>query len=286
METPLNLAGRESALPSTTTTEAAATYGPPAIRLWGLALAVALAAGFAAYLAGEANHGRFHDTFSDLDKETLSNKARANVAIVKLRTKVMAQRGAIYYGALGGLLGLGLGLAGGLARGSTGTAVAAGLIGLVLAGAAGAVAGLRTPAISERLYAQLSEAEMSSNVVNGLMLHAAIFLPIGLAAGLALGAACGGSERALCGLIGGLIGAALATALYEFVGLSFFHDAEPSLPLPGTAGMRLFALLAVAAGTALGAAFGVLHLSLTPTPPARPAAPKAPRSVAGAHDLS
>jgi hypothetical protein len=176
---------------------------------------------------------------------------------------------ALAYGGLGGLLGLTLGVAGGLARRSSRGAIAAGLTGLVL----GEALGLATTLLLLRWYhaSRIALTDENHNQDLGLALatHGGIWLAIGAAAGAALGLGLGGG-RLVRGIIGGILGAAIATVIYEFGGAIMFPLAETFRPTAGTAPARLLAHLSVALCVSTFALWAALHLSLRRGPAKRP----------------
>ena len=169
---------------------------------------------------------------------------------------------AIAYGALGMLLGLGLGAVGGLARGSASAAAAAGLAGLVLGGAAGA--GVTTLALPSYHAVRTAATDEDAGRDLGLALatHGGIWISVGVAAGLALGLGLGGGARLGRAVVGGLLGAVIATVIYEFGGAVGFPLSESFRPRAVTAGPRLMAHLSVALCVSAAALWAVDHLSL------------------------
>jgi hypothetical protein len=166
------------------------------------------------------------------------------------------------YGALGGLLGLGLGLCGGRLRGSWPRGVAAGALGLVVGGAAGAaLSGELVP----RYYAAIAadRARFEDDLTFPLLIHLGMWASAGVAAGLAVGVGMGSWGRGALAVLGGLLGAALGTALYEFVSALAFPMAETNLPISKERGARLLAHLAVAVVAAAGAWGAAQSLKLT-----------------------
>jgi hypothetical protein len=232
---------------------------PPAHRLWVFALLAAVVAGISAWGGGEAAQGKFRATLNDLPAAD-AVMARSTPAMKRLKETTTRRKAVVAYGLLGGLLGLYLGLAGGMSRRSTDAAVKGAVVGLVLGVAAGAgLAQVLTP-VYYRMIDRLSEAELLNDMVRGLVVHAGIWGPIGLAAGLALGVGVGGKDRIVSAALGGLLGALIATGIYELVGVSLFPTAGTGQPVaPGSVAARLIAHMMVALLVAAGAVLGARH---------------------------
>jgi hypothetical protein len=150
------------------------------------------------------------------------------------------------FAALGSLLGLALGIAGGSARRSVAAAGRAGPAGFVLGGVAAAAAARGLLPI---YFAYQNPLDHS--LVLPLLTHAGVATAAGLAGGLALGLGIGGWVSQT--LAGGLLGAAGGAILYEIVGALAFPNGGTSEPIAAAPATRLFFLLAVALLTAVGA---------------------------------
>ena len=92
---------------------------------------------------------------------------------------------AVSYGGLGMILGLTLGVAGGLARRSPGAAIAAGIVGMVVGGAAGAGMTTVLLPIYHATRAAFPDADQNNDLALALETHGGIWLAVGAAAGLA-----------------------------------------------------------------------------------------------------
>jgi hypothetical protein len=196
------------------------------IRAYVLALTAGVAAGLIAWAIGEAL----------LTPETGmgSRGGRIPVSPVVYSTR----NGMTSFGILGGSLGLGLGLAGGLLRGSARSAGLAGLVGIVLASAAGAGAARVLIPLYFRHYTGVS-------LTIPLLIHGGIWASISIAAGLAFGLGVRGPSRAIASMVPAVAGALLATFTYEIAGVLLFHAAQTDRPLPMSSGSRVFAYLVV-----------------------------------------
>ena len=172
-------------------------------------------------------------------------------------------------GTFGGILGFLMGLAGGLSARSRRAGMFAAAFGL----GAGAVAGCVAVTIAVPIY-ERAEATSAGDLTRSILLHLALWTPLGAAAGVAHGlgsrggrplvrlAACEGAAAAA-----GLVGAALGTVGYDLIGAFCFPLAETGKPLAAEPIPRLLGFTIVALGTA-----AVVALSAR-QPPA-PAAPK------------
>src|SRR5262245_22531869 len=105
---------REPVVPSQSQGPALKSGGlGPQVRIWFLVLGLALVAGVAAWLSGEFTLDYFQPS------EEAAGAAYDFRALNREMQPVSAGNGALAFGALGGLLGLALGVAGGLVRRST-----------------------------------------------------------------------------------------------------------------------------------------------------------------------
>ncbi len=221
------------------------------IRAYVLVLSAGLAAALIAWAAGE----------SMMIEETGmgSRGGRTPISPVVYSTR----NGMTSLGLLGGSLGLGLGLAGGLLRGSARSAGLAGLVGVVLGGAAGAGAAKVLVPLYFSNYSGVS-------LTVPLLVHGGLWTSISIAAGLAFGLGIGGPGRAIEAVIYAIAGALLATFTYEFAGVWLFPAAQTDRPLPLSSASRMFAYLVVGLMIGAALAFGVSrrrssNVTTTPT---------------------
>jgi hypothetical protein len=212
-------------------------------------LAAALLSGAASGLVGEAAYNHFQP--SDAASGQRFDFTRLNVE----QAQANARNGAMVYGALGGLLGLGLGLAGGLSRRSLGAAVTGAAVGLML----GAAAGGLPPFAVMPWYAGHRADEPSATTLLPILFHVALWCLLGAAAGLAYGLGRDGPRpaRLFHGALGGLIGAAVGALVYEVVGALVFWDARTNETFAATTAARALAHVCVAVFVALGAVLGL-----------------------------
>jgi hypothetical protein len=197
----------------------------------------------------------------------LPPEIRASSAQVPLETerrmRISKDRAAtLAYGALGAVLGLALGAAGGLARHSIRGGIVAALTGLILGGAAGALSTLSfLPSYHAARAAALDE-DLTKDLALALRTHGGIWVAIGAAAGIALGLGLGAGAQVAGATIGGMLGGALATVIYEFAGAVAFPVGETFRPVAATIAPRLLAHLSVAFCVSAGALWAARHLRL------------------------
>jgi hypothetical protein len=167
------------------------------------------------------------------------------------------------------VLGLARGAAGGIARHSTRTAIAAALAGLVLGAAGGAGATALILPAHHAARAKAHDEDITNDLALALRTHGAIFLAIGAAAGFALGLGLGGRTPLAPAVIGGIAGAALAAVVYELGGALIFPTTETFRPVAPAPAPRLLAQHSVARFVSAGACWAIHHLRLrhaTPCP--------------------
>jgi hypothetical protein len=164
---------------------------------------------------------------------------------------VSARNGALTFGVLGGLLGVGLGVAGGLIRRSIPGALLGGFVGLILGAAAGALPAVE---IMPWYWRHRNDDPSALSLLTPLLVHLGLWSAIGLAAGLAFGIGCGSKPiRLFEAALAGLTGAMLGTFVYEMAGAFLFPMAHTTDPFSATSGTRLLARLCVAGFVGLGA---------------------------------
>jgi hypothetical protein len=238
---------------------------------WLLVLAAGLLAGLAGFAIGEVAPKLVPPSF-ELSPEIRRNRNQIPIELER-RAGISRDRAAtIAYGGLGAVLGLALGTAGGLGRRSARAAIAAGVTGLVLGGAAGAGT---TKALLPSYHAGrdtlASVGERPEQLTNDLGLalrtHGGIWIAVGAAAGLALGLGLGGGARTARAVFGGVLGGVIASAIYEYGGAIIFPLAETFRPMAVTAAPRLLAHLSVALCVSLAAFWSANYLRLRRAPP-------------------
>lgn len=219
--------------------------------LWGWALAAGVLAGLASWAGGERIFGAFGATPQAVTGR-LSQSPEVTERSAREQVVAHTKEGAATYGNLGAATGLALGLAAGLSRRDVRASLVAAGAGLVLGGAAGAVAGLGMV----RVFYQ-NEDLFSHSLIYPMLAHGAVWSAIGVAGGMAFGIGLGGRGRIARAASGGLLGAIGATVVYELTGALAFPLARTHFPIPESPATHLLAHLAVSLLVAAGAANGV-----------------------------
>ena len=210
-------------------------------RTWMLVLAASVIASAGSWLFVEGLLHAYKASFEPISKPYPSAEDIERI------TRARIVSGTLAFGATGGLLGLMLGLAGGVSRGSIKSAALSGMTGLLLGGLAEAgVAWLTLSIIYKKLDLQ------SEDMLQTLLCHEALWAVVGVAGGLAFGLGLGGRGRWWRAAVGGLIGAALATVVYEFVGALAFATHGTHQPHGDSMVTRALAQVLVPFGTAIG----------------------------------
>jgi hypothetical protein len=172
------------------------------------------------------------------------------------------ESGTIAFAVTGALFGFLLGAEGGITRKSGKWVVVAGALGFLLGGlveAGDARLGLWL------IYTKFDP--QTEDMLQSLLGHEALWVPIGLTGGLVFGLGLGGRGRWWRGAIGGLAGAALATVIYEFLGALVFATHGTEQPLANTQEMRFLAQILIPIGAAIGAVLAVTDQKKKPKPP-------------------
>jgi hypothetical protein len=217
-------------------------------RLLAFAIAGAVIGGVGSVLAGEVVLNRYESALTPPPKISPTTED-----IRRLRDARVFSA-ALTFTAMGGFLGLALGLAGGLARQSIQAGFRAAAVGLLVgAPAAGSLAFLLVSLFFNKYDPH------SGDLVLPLMTHGAIWSAVGAIGGTAFGLGLGGKGRWMATLMGGLLGAAAASVIYEIVGAIAFASSKTDLPLSAALTTRLLAQFSVALLAAVGAAFASNH---------------------------
>lgn len=210
-------------------------------RAWVAACTAALLAGIGAWLVGEKSAG-YYAPSHEADSHPYSfTRLRREKSVADARNTAVA------YGALGALLGLGLGAAGGLARRSVPSGWAGAVVGSLLGGAAGAGPCL----VIVPLYLRTIDPAQPTLVLP-LLSHGVVWTAIGLAAGLAFGLGAGARDRAIAAALGGAVGAMLGTFCFEVLQAVTLPLQRGEEFMGDSAALRLAADLCVAVFAAAG----------------------------------
>ena len=212
-------------------------------RLLVFCLVAGLLAGTASLLAGEAIMNRYGADLYPPVKRQLSPEEIKRWHGARLYCPVAI------FSTMGGFLGLAMGMAGGLARGSVFRGAWAAMVGLLL----GTIVAASASLLFVSLFYKKHDPE-TGDLVFPMLTHGAIWSAIGAMGGLVFGLAIGGQGRWKATVLGGLVGAAAATVVYEIVGALAFPIDRTDLPLAASITTRGMAHLLVAILSAVGAA--------------------------------
>ena len=218
--------------------------------LLALAIAAALIAGGASLFAGEAILKSYQSDLVPALKVTPIAEDMRRWRDARLYSATLI------FTTMGGLLGMTMGLAGGLARCSVFASARAAILGLLLGTAAVGCLALVLVSIFFKRY-----DPQEGDLVLPLLTHGAIWSAVGAIGGLAFGLGLGGQGRWKATLLGGLVGAAAATIVYEIVGALAFPSSKTDMPVSSSITTRGLAQLLVAILSAGGA---VLALNQSP----------------------
>jgi hypothetical protein len=229
-------------------------------RIWMMVLAGGLLAGLAGFGAGEYALRLFAPSLI-LPPGIRGDRTLAPLEHARRVREWQDRSATASYGALGALLGMALGAAGGMARRSPGAAITAAMVGFVLGAAAGAGATFLILPWYHAFYAIPAPENATQEMCLALATHGGVWVAVGAAAGLALGLGLGGGRVARA-IIGGILGAALATGIYEFGGAVGFPLDKTLHPMAMAPGPRLLAHLSVALCVSAVALWAADHLRL------------------------
>jgi hypothetical protein len=222
---------------------------PPAWRVWAAALTMGALAGLASWYVGE----QYVEFYRPKTRQVQGMGGPMTIVTPQERAATIANNATVAFGILGGFLGLALGGAGGLLRGSPRRAAAAGVLGLALGAGAGVAASLIVLPIYNKSMETADETNMG-DMLGPLLTHSAIWSAIGAACGLAFGIGLGGGALTIRSVLAGLIGGALGAAVYEMVGAFEFPLDATLQPLSNSWQTRLLGRAAVALLVAAGCA--------------------------------
>ena len=217
---------------------------------WAYVVIVAIAAGLLSWGIEEI-HMRVSDPVANFDRPKgmgfaeMTTVLRAEINVTRIRTATLSN------GSLGALLGLGLGLIGGRARGSWGRSILAGVLGMIVGAAGGMLSTVMVPRYYNALA--LNKEAVEDDMSFPFLTHLGLWIGVGLGGGVGLASALRSWSKGAQAILGGLIGVVVGTAIYEFGGAVAFPLAETNLPISKEMGSRAFAHLAIAIAAAVGA---------------------------------
>ena len=168
-----------------------------------------------------------------------------NSKVLSTRKIADSKNAAIVYGALGGCLGVALGLLGTYLRAQPRHAKITATAGFLLGIAAGAI-----PSFALVPY-YFDNFNPRSTIALPFLVHFGLWAGIGAAAGLALSIGMGRWRDLGRGFIGGMGGVFAGTLLYHLINPTLY-PLDPDLPVPMREISRLVAALCVSLGAAIG----------------------------------
>lgn len=225
---------------------------PPPLRrrqVWAAALAMGGLAGLASWAVGEY----CVEYYRPATRVVWGMGVAMTISSPEELASTLARNATLAFGLSGAVLGLALGGAGGLLRGSTRSATVAGLVGLVLGLGAGVASSLIVLPTYNRIMDRADETN-AGDLLAPLLAHGVIGSAVGAACGLAFGIGLGGRSRIVRCILGGLVGGAAGAAVYELVGAFAFPLDKTGQPLSISWASRLLARGAAALCIAAGAA--------------------------------
>lgn len=235
-------------IPAAVDIEEAPATRPSAAWVWVVTLAAALAAGLAAWSLNEPVYGRFRP--EAIAPKGFPTIEESNAGDLRFRQGIAVETG-VTFAILGAALGMGLGAAGGLARGSIKAAGTTAVLGLILGGAGGFAAARLLMLVYNRI-----DVRENNDLGVAILIQGGIAAILGSVAGGAfgLGMAEGGRRLDLRFVTGGLLGAVAGLVVYQMVGGMLFPLHEVTSPVSSHWMTRMFAQTAIAVCTAIGVA--------------------------------
>jgi len=224
-------------------------------QLWAMIMVCAAAAGLGSFLAGELAHDAFKPQLFPVEVLTV----RALQPSRESQRAADLKNATLVFSILGGMTGLAMGLAGGLAVHS----LARGLkVGVVALGAGGLVGALVSLALVPLFYRELIPD--TNDLLLPVLIHGGIWTAIGAVGGIALAVAMRKSKRQFADAIAGAcFGAVLATIFYHALAAAAFPDAKSTEVMANTPIVRFLAMslvpIMVSIGAAIGAQGGFVH---------------------------
>jgi hypothetical protein len=220
----------------------------PYWQVWAIALAAGVAAGLVSWRGGELVNGVFQPQLFDV---TFPMGVTLNMPTAKSKNVADYHNAILALTILGGVTGLALGFAGGLAGRSPTRGLIVGLGGLAVGGLVGA---LSSYALLPLFYHQL--VPDVNDLLSPMMIHAGIWMAIGAVGGLAFAMGLGRWRRVLVAIGGACLGALGASVLFHLLSEVLFPDSGSTDAVASSSIVRLLAMLLVTLLVAVGAARG------------------------------
>ena len=226
--------------------------GRPRLRhrhVWAIALTAGVAAGLFSWLGAELGRQAFRPRLFKVEilGRIVNQPSEESQVAADLKNATLG------FAILGGLTGLAMGLAGGLAVHSP----ARGVIVALTALAAGAlVGGLACLALLPLFYRR--HVPDVNDLLTPILIHGGIWMAIGGVGGLAFAIGMRSGRHRLDAVGAACVGGFLASILFHLLCASFYPDLSSMEPVAGTSVLRLFAMILVTVLVAAGSAMGAL----------------------------
>ncbi len=217
-------------------------FSKPLGRLLVTASGAALVAAVASLLAGEMIWKAYESALFPPLKITPTAEDMRQWREARLYSATLT------FTAMGGIIGLTMGLAGGLARRSFLAGTKAAILGYLLGTTIVALISLAVVSVFFTRY-----DPQAGDLTLPLLTHGLIWSAVGAIGGLAFGLGLGGKGRWKATMMGGLVGAAAAAVIYELVGALAFASSKTELPVSFSVTTRAISHLLVALLCAAGA---------------------------------
>jgi hypothetical protein len=251
-------AAREDA-PTTPPASPEESRARPDRRVWTIALAAGVAAGLVSWLAGEWAHGVYQPRLVEVG---FGMGVTLTMPTVATQNQADFQNATLAFAICGGVTGLAMGFAGGLAGGSPSRGGMVGLGALVVGGLVGALASRALVPLFFRHY-----VPNTNDLLSPILIHSGIWAVISAVGGLAFAIGMRRGRRLPHAIGGACLGAILATVLFHLLGASLFLDSGSTEPIASSSVVRLLAVFLATVLIAIGAARGTLGRD---SPPASP----------------
>ena len=224
---------------------------------WAIVLACGAAGGLVSWLAGELAFGAFRPQLFRIQ----------NMGISSLQPSRESQRAAdiknaaLAFAVLGGVTGLAMGLAGGLAVHAPTRSLKVGLLALGAGALVGALASLGLVPLFFR-----EVVPDTNDLLTPILIHGGIWMAIGAVGGIAFAIGTETSKKQFADAIAGAcFGAVLATIFYHVLAAAVFPEAKSTVAVANTAIVRFLAMSLVPIMIAVGAGIGAQGGFVRPT---------------------
>jgi hypothetical protein len=219
------------------------------LRRWAFALAIGLAAGVVAWIAGELTHGYFRPRLHEVTVLGMTYMQPSRES----RTAADLANSTLVAAILGGVVGLTMGFAGGLAGRSHARGAIVGMAGFVGGSLAGALTSVAlVPLFFRRLVPD------QDDLLTPIFVHGGIWAAIGALGALAFSFGMVRRQNLLSTVLVASCCGFVASVVYHFLGDSLFLDSRPMDAIAGSSSLRFLSMVLPATFIIAGAAGGSL----------------------------